>query len=215
MIDMQCGASSTTITIPDEIDTNYFWNTRTQTWEATNTQNSIYFEFEAWTSTTGACPIIEYKIDVTSIVATNENAITPNSKYGKDSSANFLYQSGTACTPSTSDDTDCGARQQPTFNNNTGWAFTSKTGAGLDAYSPDDIQQYADEDQTTLKRDGGAAGNTGSYHYTATSTAGDLINVFRPDSQVLHVLDCTAYHNQMGACTRPTYSPSPGGDPPF
>ena len=90
MIDMQCGATSTTITIPDEIDTTYDWNTRIQTWEATNEQDSIYFEFEAWTSTTGACPIIEYKIDVTSIVDTNEDSTTPNFKYGKDSGS-FVY----------------------------------------------------------------------------------------------------------------------------
>lgn len=138
MIDMQCGSSSTTITIPQEIDTTYYYNTRTQTWEATNEQGSIYFEFEAWTSTTGACPIIEYKVDVTSIVATNENVKTPNSKYGMDST-DFVYQSGYACTPSTADATDCRARQQPTFANNTDGVFTRKTGSGLDAYSPDDI----------------------------------------------------------------------------
>ena len=68
--------------------------------------------------------------------------------------------------------------------------------------------QYPDEDQTSLKKDGGAAGDTASYHYTATTNADDLINVFRKDSQVLHVLDCTAPHNDVGSCTRPIQSDS-------
>ena len=131
MIDMQCGASSTAITIPDEMDPAYDYHRRIQTWEATNEQDSIYFEFEEWTSTTNACPIIEYKVDVTSIVATNEDPSTPNYKFGRDGSS-FVYQDGFACTPSTSDDTNCGARQQPTYANNTLGVYTKKSGAGLD-----------------------------------------------------------------------------------
>ena len=60
--------------------------------------DSIYFEFEAWTSTTTACPIIEYKVAVTSIVKTNEGSSTPNYLYGRNSANNFVYHS---------DDFDC------------------------------------------------------------------------------------------------------------
>ena len=43
MIDMQCGATSTTITIPNEMmeDADYIYNTRVQTFEATNIQNTF------------------------------------------------------------------------------------------------------------------------------------------------------------------------------
>ena len=153
MIDMQCGASSTTITIPDELDSTYGYNNKTQTYEATNEQDSIYFEFEAWTSTTTACPIIEYKVTVTSIVETNHGSKTPNYLYGKDASSQYVYESssGYICSG-----TNCGERQQPTFANNT-VTFTKIDGTtGDDKYSPDDIEQYTDEDQTSLKRNGGS-----------------------------------------------------------
>lgn len=170
MIDMQCGASSTTITVPATFTSSYAYssNYRTQTYEATNTQGSIYFEFEEWSSSTGACPIIEYKVTIQAVEYTNQGATTPNTLYGKDSSGNYVYESGTTCSA-----TNCAARQQPTITNNT-VTFYNQGGTTAGRYSPDDIAEYGDEDQTSAKRNGGAYA-----HYTSTTTANENINVFR------------------------------------
>ena len=57
-VDIQCDPASTTITIPPKLTAADNYNEKYQVYEATIDQNTIYFEFDDFTSSTPACPII-------------------------------------------------------------------------------------------------------------------------------------------------------------
>ena len=95
MVDVQCGATSTTITLPASqmLDPGYAYNKNVQTFEANIEQgDTIYFEFEPFVSSSEACPIIMYKVKDVVVTETNHAIGTPNYIYGRDSSDNFVYE---------------------------------------------------------------------------------------------------------------------------
>mmetsp|Transcript_14973 Transcript_14973/g.23176 ORF Transcript_14973/g.23176 Transcript_14973/m.23176 type:complete len:97 (+) Transcript_14973:2891-3181(+) len=62
-----------------------------------------------------------------------------------------------------------------------------------------DIQYFTDESETYAKQDGTDYG----YIYSIQNGW-----PFKSDSQILHVLDCTTYYNEISKCERPTASSS-------
>ena len=63
MVAVQCNPSSTTITVvDDEMKSAYAYHRRVQTFEANDEARSIYFEFDDFSSSSLACPIIQYRI---------------------------------------------------------------------------------------------------------------------------------------------------------
>jgi hypothetical protein len=55
-------------------------------------QDSVYFEFEPFDNSNGACPIIQYKVKDVVITETNHAAHTPNHMYGWDTSGDYVYE---------------------------------------------------------------------------------------------------------------------------
>ena len=92
-VDIQCDPSSTTIYIPDSINTAkvYQYHSKYQEWEGTIDQNTIYYEFDDFTSSTPACPIIQYSITDISVVYHLEKPDALNTKYAKRADGKYVY----------------------------------------------------------------------------------------------------------------------------
>jgi hypothetical protein len=126
-------------------------------------QGSIYFEFEPFDNSNGACPIIQYKVKDVVITETNHAAHTPNHMYGRDASGDYVYEmsktspgyTSSTCSQAVTGNSNCD-RAQPVNTNNSQTFGASNSAVGnifTTAFSPDDVAQYPDEQQTTLKRE--------------------------------------------------------------
>ena len=89
------------IRVPDTLNLakSHQYHSRYQEWEATIEQDTIYYEFDDFTSTTPACPIIQYA--VTDIVVTYalEGPDSLNTRYGKRPDGKYVYQQKQALDP--------------------------------------------------------------------------------------------------------------------
>lgn len=176
MIDLQCGTSSTVISIANthSLSDNNQYNNQVQTFEATIEQGTIYFEFEPFDNSNDACPIIQYKVKDVVITETNHAHDTPNYIYGRDSTGKFVFEmdkinpgyTTSTCATATSGNSNCD-RAQPVNLNNSQTFTASSSNIFTTAFSPDDVAQHPDEQQTSLKREFAVIGTPfGSPSYT-------------------------------------------------
>ena len=174
-------------------------------------RHSIYFEFDDFTSSTPACPIVQYKVIDIVVRYPLHQTDSLNYKYGRrqvpEGGVKYVYEASEATAdygvipsicPRPDDPTNtankdgghwgnpsrCTDRMQPTNVNNT-VAFSN--------YSPFDPAQYADQRASTKVRDGDYV------HHNAEDTQ----KAFRKDSYILHVKDCLTPENELGYCERP------------
>ena len=75
----------------------------TGNYDAAQERHSIYFEFDDFTSSTPACPIVQYKVVDLQVIYPLHDTESLNYKYGRrddSGTAKYVYEAGTTATHS-------------------------------------------------------------------------------------------------------------------
>ena len=114
MVDVQCGAASTKIDLPWHLQDVNDYNNKTQTFEATIEQGTIFYEFLPFNISNSPCPIIQYRVKDVKVWLHNHDPGTLNYKYGRNydnsSKTDYIYEK--RCDPPNCD-LSCGSYTAP------------------------------------------------------------------------------------------------------